>query len=92
MQTYVYKDQHEFAQAAFDHVAQIVANFGEQIVIDGSPTPSTEKCLKQLAVVCSAWGYSPVRIIALTELFEQENAAIFEHMSELGDEGHGYDR
>ena len=92
MQAYTYKDNHEFAQAAFDHVAQIVANYGEQIIIDGSPSPSTEKCLKQLSIVCAEWGYSSARIVALTELFEQENASIFEHMADLGDEGYGYDR
>ena len=85
MQTFVYKDNHEFAQAAFDHVAQIVANYGEQIIVGGSCTPNTEQCLKQLETVCAAWGYSPVRITALAEIFESENSALSEILAQLGD-------
>lgn len=85
MQTFVYKDNHEFAQAAFDHVAQIVANYGEQIIVGGSCTPNTEQCLKQLETVCAAWGYSPVRITALAEIFESENALLSEILAQLGD-------
>lgn len=88
MQTFIYKDQHEFAQAAFDHVAQIVANYGEQIIIGGSCTPNTEQCLRQLETVCARWGYSPVRINALAEIFEQENASLREILEQLGDD-HG---
>lgn len=85
MQAYIYKDNHEFAQAAFDHVAQIVANYGEQIIVGGSCTPNTEQCLKQLETVCAAWGYSPVRITALFEIFESENASLREILDQLGD-------
>ncbi|XID75136.1 hypothetical protein ACF3NA_00770 [Alkanindiges sp. WGS2144] len=86
MQAFVYIDQHEFAQAAFDHVAQIVANYGEQIVIGGNPTPNTEHCLRQLETVCAAWGYSPARIAALADIFESENASLIEILHQQGDD------
>ncbi|WP_026470762.1 hypothetical protein [Alkanindiges illinoisensis] len=86
MQTFVYKDQHEFAQAAFDHVAQIVANYGEEIIVGGSCTPNTEHCLRQLETVCAAWGYSPARIAALADIFESENASLSEILEQLGDD------
>lgn len=79
------KATHEFAQAAFDHVAQIVSNYGEQIIIGGNCTPATEECLFQLQLVASAWGYDASRIRALHEIFMEENANLKELFLSLGD-------
>ena len=81
-----FPDRHAFAQAAFDHVAQVVADYAETVIVGGFPSLKSEECLKQLEVVSSQWGYSSVRITALIDIIESENLHLQSLLDELGDD------
>ena len=84
-QTYTYPNYQAFVQAAFEQVAKIIGNNGEEIITGGNCSPSTENCLFHIEQVCIRWGYDASRITALYELFRDENAQLKEMLLQLGD-------
>lgn len=80
--TTAFSDIHAFRQAAFDAVAGIVFQYGEQVIMSGTPAPHTEQCLEQLEAVCLAWGYDASKITVYVDQVKEENAEIIERTGE----------
>lgn len=80
--TIAFPDQHAFRQAAFDAVGRIVFQYGEQVIMSGTPAPLTEQCLLQLEAVCLAWGYNAAQITMFHDQVKEENAEIIERTGE----------
>lgn len=79
----VFKSRPEFIQAAFEQVAKIVSDHGEQILECSVPAFDTEKCLKHLSLVALAWSYDPSVIDALEELFKKSNEEIQDYFGDV---------
>lgn len=72
----------EFIQAAFNQVAKIVSDHGEQILECSVPALSTEQCLFHLSNVALAWSYDNSQIEAYAENYKIFNDEISEYFGE----------
>ncbi|ECE6726405.1 MULTISPECIES: hypothetical protein [Acinetobacter] len=72
----------EFIQAAFNKIAEIVAQHGHPCLDVCCPAESTEQCLEHLAVVANDWSYDYSLIDAHLETYKKANAEIREYLGE----------
>ena len=82
MSILTFNTQLDFIQAAFNKVAEIVAQHGHPCLEVCCPAESTEKCLEHLAVVASDWAYDYSLIDAHLETYKKANAEIREYLGE----------
>ena len=82
MSILTFNTQLDFIQAAFNKVAEIVAQHGHPCLEVCCPAESTEKCLEHLAVVASDWSYDYSLIDAHLETYKKANAEIREYLGE----------
>lgn len=83
----VFKTRQEYLQSAFNAVAQVVNDHGNEILECSIPAYDTEKCLSHLSVVCLAWSYDNTLIEAQAENYKKFNEEMREH---FGDDHENY--
>ena len=82
MSTITFQSHLDFIHAAFNKVAEIVAQHGHPCLDVCCLAESTEQCLEHLAVVASAWSYDYSLIDAHLDTYKKANAEIREFLGE----------
>ncbi|KAA8730963.1 hypothetical protein F4V57_13990 [Acinetobacter qingfengensis] len=71
-----FKTRQDFIQAAFNQVADIVAQHGSQILQCFCPAHKTQICLEQLSVVANEYSYDFSKIDIHVQNFDQSNTEL----------------
>lgn len=77
-----FQTKQDFIQTAFETVAKIVSDHGQNCLDCLTPAISTEKCLSHLAFVCHEWSYDPTMIDTYANLYKESNQELIEAFGE----------
>ncbi|KAA8732039.1 hypothetical protein F4V57_10450 [Acinetobacter qingfengensis] len=77
-----FKTKIDFTQAAFNEVARIVSQQGQQILDCLSPALNTQQCLEHLAYVAAEYSYDYSIIDAHVDVYKKTNAEFLDCMDE----------
>ncbi|WP_104471497.1 hypothetical protein [Acinetobacter indicus] len=82
MNNYSFSNPQDFTQAAFNRVAELVSQHGQDCLDAFVPAHSTERCLEHLALVASEMAYDYSLIDAHADLYKKTNRELEDEMGD----------
>lgn len=78
-----FKDNQEFTQEAFNHIARIVFEHGKGVLDCSVPAIPTENCLSHLAFVAKEYAYDNSRIEVYAQNYHEYNQEMIAYFGEF---------